>query len=303
MATDRIDELKSVQFPTERRGGYDRRAVDAYLAELADWLEAGGGDEARRSVIQREMSRVGERTGAVLAVAQESADKLTAEAEAAAASLRADAERDAGETRTAADDYAAKTRTAADEQAKATTEAADEQAKATTEAAAQQAEAVEAAADERLRKAESEAAAKTRGIEQEIADLVRKRRDVVANLEQLNAEMKLAIDGPGEKDLGLSKRVEAAVDEPELLEPEPEAEPETEVVGAEPREVHGAEPEPAEAPTEVSQVVGAEVVEEGVEAETDEQELAAERAERERRRRSVDSVDPPTEDQKLTELL
>ena len=314
MATDRIDELKSVQFPTERRGGYDRRAVDAYLAELADWLEAGGGDEARRSVIQREMSRVGERTGAVLAVAQESADKLTAEAEAAAASLRADAERDAGGTRTAADDYAAKTRTAADEQAKAvteaaderakaTTEAADEQAKAVTEAAAQQAEAVEAAADERLRKAESEAAAKTRGIEQEIADLVRKRRDVVANLEQLNAEMKLAIDGPGEKDLGLSKRVEAAVDEPELLEPEPEAEPETEVVGAEPREVHGAEPEPAEAPTEVSQVVGAEVVEEGVEGKPDEQELAAERAERERRRRSVDSVDPPTEDQKLTELL
>ena len=53
----------------------------------------------------------------------------------------------------------------------------------------------------------------------------------------------------------------------------------------------------------MSQVVGAEVVEEGVEAETDEQELAAERAERERRRRSVDSVDPPTEDQKLTELL
>ena len=237
MATDRIDELKSVQFPTERRGGYDRRAVDAYLAELADWLEAGGGDEARRSVIQREMSRVGERTGAVLAVAQESADKLTAEAEAAAASLRADAERDAGETRTAADDYAAKTRTAADEQAKAATEEADERAKATTEAAAQQAKAVEAAADERLRKAESEAAAKTRGIEQEIADLVRKRRDVVANLEQLNAEMKLAIDGPGEKDLGLSERVEAAVDEPELLEPEPEAEPETEVVGAEPREV------------------------------------------------------------------
>ena len=240
MATDRIDELKSVQFPTERRGGYDRRAVDAYLAELADWLEAGGGDEARRSVIQREMSRVGERTGAVLAVAQESADKLTAEAEAAAASLRADAERDAGETRTAADDYAAKTRTAADEQAKATTEAADEQAQATTEAAAQQAEAVEAAADERLRKAESEAAAKTRGIEQEIADLVRKRRDVVANLEQLNAEMKLAIDGPGEKDLGLSERVEAAVDEPELLEPE--AEPETEVVGAEPARCMGRSP-------------------------------------------------------------
>ena len=44
MASDRIEELKTVQFPTERRGGYDRRAVDAYLAELADWLETGGED-------------------------------------------------------------------------------------------------------------------------------------------------------------------------------------------------------------------------------------------------------------------
>ncbi len=59
-----------------------------------------------------------------------------------------------------------------------------------------------------------------------------------------------------------------------------------------------------EAPTEVSQVVETEVAEEEIEAETDEREIAeAEAAERERRRRSVDSVDPPTEDQKLTELL
>ena len=72
---------------------------------------------------------------------------------------------------------------------------------------------MKATADERLRKAESRLRAKTRGIEQEIADLVRKRRDVVANLEQLNAEMKLAIDGPGEMDLGLPDRVAAAVDD------------------------------------------------------------------------------------------
>src|SRR4051794_35675334 len=115
MATDRIDEMKSVQFPTERRGGYDRRAVDAYLAELADWLETGGGDEARRSVIQREMGRVGERTGEVLASAQAAADRVTSEAEAEAATLRSDAEREAEETRSAADEYAARTRTAADE--------------------------------------------------------------------------------------------------------------------------------------------------------------------------------------------
>ena len=70
-------------------------------------------------------------------------------------------------------------------------------------------------AEERLREAEAEAAERTRGIEQEIAGLVRKRRDVVANLEQLNAEMRLAIEGPGEKDLGLPERVSDAVDTPE----------------------------------------------------------------------------------------
>ena len=207
MASDRIEELKTVQFPTERRGGYDRRAVDAYLAELADWLATGGEDESRRAVIQRAMGDVGDRTGSILAAAQESADKLTAEAEADAKRIRSDAEKEAAVTRSDADSYAAETRSAADEHARITSETAAAEAKALNE----QAEA-------RLKQAEEEAAERTRGIEQEIADLVRKRRDVVANLEQLNAEMRLAIEGPGERDLELPERVEAAVErEPEVL--------------------------------------------------------------------------------------
>ena len=284
MATDRIHELKSVQFPTERRGGYDRRAVDAYLAELADWLESGGADEARRSVIQSEMERVGDRTGGVLAAAQEAADQLTSDADRVAKALRSDAEKEAGQTRSAADEYATRTRADADEYGtRVRSEAdeygvriraeADEQAKQKTEASARAAAELEEEAAERLRMAEQEAAERTRGIEKEIAVLVRKRRDVVANLEQLNAEMKLAIDGPGEKDLELPDRVAAEVAEPD------------------------------EAPTSVSAVVEEEIVEEEIEAETDEQDVADEQAERERRRRSVDSVDPPTGDQKLTELL
>ncbi len=124
-------------------------------------------------------------------------------------------------------------------------------------------------------KAEREAAERTRGIEEEIAGLVRKRRDVVANLEQLNAEMRLAIEGPGEKDLGLSERVSEAVDAPE------------------------------EAPTTISEAVerpagaGEPDTDERAEPDTEERE----REERERRRRSVDSVDPPTDETKLTELL
>jgi colicin import membrane protein len=238
MAPDRIEEIKSVQFPIERRGGYDRRAVDAYLAELADWLEAGGADEARRTVIQQEMSRVGERTGTVLAAAQASADEVTVEAQTEADRLRAEVEQEAGATRSAADAYAAKTRTDA---------------------------------DARLQTAEAEAATRTSGIEREIAELVRKRRDVVANLEQLNAELRLSIDGPGEQELDLPERVEAAVEVSE------------------------------KAPTTVSEVVEFEPAEEPDTDERSPEEPDTE--ERDRRRRSVDSVDPPTEDTKLTELL
>ena len=118
MASDRIEELKTVQFPTERRGGYDRRAVDAFLAELADWLESGGEDEARRAVIQRAMGEVGDRTGAILAAAQESADKLTTEAEAEAQRIRSDTDREAAEAASEAEEVAAKTRSDADTPAK-----------------------------------------------------------------------------------------------------------------------------------------------------------------------------------------
>ena len=58
MASDRIDRiegLRSTQFPTERRGGYDRAAVDAYLADFADWLDT---DEAKAAIAQREIEPV-----------------------------------------------------------------------------------------------------------------------------------------------------------------------------------------------------------------------------------------------------
>ncbi len=290
MASDRIEELKTVQFPTERRGGYDRRAVDAYLAELADWLETGGEDEARRAVIKRAMSEVGDRTGSILASAQESADELTGEAQAEADRVRSAADREAVKLRSDAEGDAAKARADADAYATETRSAADEHARITAETAAAEAKALIGEAEARLAKAQAEAEERTRGIEREIAALVRKRRDVVANLEQLNAEMRLAIEGPGERDLDLSERVEAAVESTEVSEEEEVAaeEEETEQVAA------------GEAPTTVSEVVGRP----GEDPDTDTDERPGpDSEERERRRRSVDSVDPPTEDTKLTELL
>jgi DivIVA domain-containing protein len=309
MASDRIEELKTVQFPTERRGGYDRRAVDAFLAELADWLETGGDEESRRIVIQRAMAAVGDRTGAILAAAQASADKLATEAEAEAerirsevareaAKARSDAEEGAARTRSDADEYAATARSGADAYATETRQAADEHARVTAETAAAEAKSMTAEAEERLAEAEAEAAERTRGIEEEIAGLVRKRRDVVANLEQLNAEMRLAIEGPGEKDLGLSERVSEAVEAPSALAADAEAAGAEADAEADLGEELTAAPD--EAPTTVSEAVerpagtGEPATDERGEPDTEE---------RERRRRSVDSVDPPTDDTKLTELL
>ena len=106
MATDFIDQLRKATFPTERRGGYSPRAVSAYLNELADWLETGGDDQTRAALVQREMERVGERTGSILSAAQESADRMTAEAETEAGQVRGDAESAAAEMRADADAYA-----------------------------------------------------------------------------------------------------------------------------------------------------------------------------------------------------
>jgi DivIVA domain-containing protein len=298
MASDRIEELKTVQFPTERRGGYDRRAVDAYLAELADWLETGGEDEARRAVVQRAMSEVGDRTGSILSSAQESADQLTTEARTEADRIRTEADQQAAKARADAEHDAGKTRAEADAYATETRNAADEHARVTAETAAAEAKALTSAAEARLEKAEAEAAERTRGIEAEIAGLVRKRRDLVANLEQLDAEMRLAIEGPGQRDLQLSERVEAAVESPEVLE----AEEELDAIEDEEEEEETELFEADDAPTTVSGIVEQPAQEHRLDPDTDER-PEPDTEERERRRRSVDSVDPPTEDTKLTELL
>jgi len=137
MATDFIDQLRKASFPTERRGGYSPDAVDAYLAQLADWLETGGDDQTRAALVQREMERVGERTGAILSAAQQSADSTAAEAKQAAEEVRATAERDASETRAAADAYATETRSSADtyaEEARTTADAYAEETRSGADA-------------------------------------------------------------------------------------------------------------------------------------------------------------------------
>jgi len=174
MSTERIDELRTRQFTLARRGGYDQAEVDAYLAGLADWLET---DEAKAALAQREIERVGERTGAILSAAQQSADETAAEARAGAESERA-----------GADAYATEARASADQQAAETIREADA----------------------RLERSEREAAERTATVDAEIAELARKRDAIVANLQELAAGLRAAIDGPGSEDLGLPERSRTA---------------------------------------------------------------------------------------------
>jgi DivIVA domain-containing protein len=75
-----LDRIRNATFPSARRG-YDKHEVEKFLARLADWLETGGGDESRSDTVKRELERVGQRTGAILAQAEESAQQIRAEAE------------------------------------------------------------------------------------------------------------------------------------------------------------------------------------------------------------------------------
>lgn len=118
MDQDSVERIRSATFNMARRG-YDRRQVDTFLQQLADWLEGGGEDQAHSELMQRELERIGRRTAKVLTVAGEAADALKADAEAEAREALDEARIAANAARIEADRYAEKTRGAADDYAQA----------------------------------------------------------------------------------------------------------------------------------------------------------------------------------------
>src|SRR5215207_3321737 len=125
-----LDRIRNATFPTTRRG-YDKHEVEKFLARLADWLETGAGDASRSDVVKRELEKVGERTGAILAQAEESAQQIRAEAEEEARGTVNAANVAATEARSGADSYAGETRTSADAYARQIHQEADQKAAAT----------------------------------------------------------------------------------------------------------------------------------------------------------------------------
>jgi len=95
MAVDQtsLDRIRNASFPTVRRG-YDKGEVERFLTKLADWLETGAGDESRTDAVKRELERIGQRTSAILAQAEDSASQIRQEAESEAADLLTRARRE-----------------------------------------------------------------------------------------------------------------------------------------------------------------------------------------------------------------
>jgi len=196
-----IERIRTVEFTASRRG-YDRREVEKFLHKLADWLESGGGDQARSETVRKELEKVGERTSSILASAEEAAQKIREEAESAARSNKKAADKAAKDVREKADEYAAKMRREGDDYNEKTRAAADQYANATRGKAEQQATAAIQAGDEKADRIVAEGERRREDVETVIADLVRKRDGVLADLNRLGIELRAAIEehAPGDAD-------------------------------------------------------------------------------------------------------
>src|SRR5262245_39325542 len=187
-----LDRIRNATFPTGRRG-YEKREVEKFLARLADWLETGGGDESRSDTVKRELERVGQRTGAILAQAEESAEQIRAEAEEEAKATVGEATEAAESARGEADAYSKETRGDADEYAGETRQEADQDAGATRAEAEQDAKETITAAQEKARRIVEEGNRRRKDIEAVIADLVSRRNDVLADTDALTEKLTRAV--------------------------------------------------------------------------------------------------------------
>jgi DivIVA domain-containing protein len=187
-----LDRIRNATFPSARRG-YDKHEVEKFLARLADWLETGAGDESRSDTVKRELERVGQRTGAILAQAEDSAQQIRAEAEEEARATIDNANQERERTRSEADTYSSETRGSADAYAKETRDAAEKDANATHVRAEEEARETIATAEAQARRIVEEGTQRREDIEAVIADLVRRRDDVLADTEELGSKLAAAV--------------------------------------------------------------------------------------------------------------
>jgi DivIVA domain-containing protein len=188
-----LDRIRNATFPSARRG-YDKHEVEKFLARLADWLETGGGDESRSDAVKRELERVGERTGAILAQAEESAQQIRAEAEEEARGTINSANAQAEEARTEADTYAQETRNGAAAYSEEIKQDADEAAAAARADAEKDAREAITSAEANAGRIVDEGKRRRADIEAVIGDLVRRRDQVLGEIEELAGKLRETVE-------------------------------------------------------------------------------------------------------------
>jgi DivIVA domain-containing protein len=99
------ERLREVSFPLVMRG-YDRHAVDQFVAELLAQVEDLESNQTREGVVQKALDELGEETASILQRAHETADDITSRSRAQADARLQRAERESEILRRDADEYA-----------------------------------------------------------------------------------------------------------------------------------------------------------------------------------------------------
>jgi DivIVA domain-containing protein len=180
-----IERIRKATFSLSVRG-YDRSEVDTYLAELANWLETGGGGGAAAvEAVRTELERIGEQTAQILIEAHQAGEGIRADASAGVRQQLVEANRTAETVRAEAAEYAADTRDEADAYARKVRGEADAYASRTTaEIESELAEDRESAKNDAARTV-AEANKRKADIESVIGDLEQRRDAVLAELDRL----------------------------------------------------------------------------------------------------------------------
>jgi DivIVA domain-containing protein len=100
-----VERVRKTDFPIVLRG-YDREAVDRYVAEVAQLVAELEATQTREGVVQRALDEVGEQTSGILQHAHDTAEEIAARSRSQAEGRLQRAEQEAAETRAEADHYA-----------------------------------------------------------------------------------------------------------------------------------------------------------------------------------------------------
>jgi hypothetical protein len=185
--------------------------VRQFLAEVAKWVEGGGGD-----VVRRRLERIAHKSAKILADAEDGAEALRREAEheartlleeakAEADSCRSSAEAETREqlrdarieatsTREAANQYASETGRKADEYAEQTRLEAKRESDELREEAAKEAKQAVRSAEQRADQVVAEATRRREDIDKVIGDLAGERDSVVAQVRELVVELEASAE-------------------------------------------------------------------------------------------------------------